>query len=72
MVVRRMPQRSIWLMLTNEVPESKIAGVLQNFFLDFGFGQGKATRLTGAWDIHAELFWRLFFFDSQISIMTLL
>ena len=48
-------------MLTNEVPESKIAGVLQNFFLDFGFGQGKATRLTGAWDIHAELFWRLFF-----------
>ena len=60
MVVRRMPQRSIWLMLTNEVPESKIAGVLQNFFLDFGFGQGKATRLTGAWDIHAELFWRLF------------
>ena len=61
MVLRRMPQRSIWLMLTNEVPESKIAGVLQNFFLDFGFGQGKATRLTGAWDIHAELFWRLFF-----------
>ena len=27
----------------------------------FGFRQGKATRLTGAWDIHAELFWRLVF-----------
>ena len=63
MVVCRMPQRSIWLMLTNEVPESKIAGVLQIFF--FGFGQGKTTkRLT-------ELFWRLFLSD-QISIMTLI
>ena len=32
MVVRRMPQRSIWLMLTNEVPESEIAAVFQNIF----------------------------------------
>jgi hypothetical protein len=62
MVVRRMPQRSIWLMLTNEVPESKIAGVLQIFFSDLDKGKPQKDSLNSFGD----------FFSDQISIMTLI
>ena len=56
------PQRSIWLMLTNEVPESTIAAVLQNIFFRIW------TR-----ENHKKTHWTLLetFFD-QISIMALI